>query len=712
VTSPVRTVSAPPAPPAPDRQPRTARAFRADIQGLRAIAVSLVLLFHLWPNRLGGGFVGVDVFFVISGFLITSHLYSRPPRTGRDLAAFWSRRVRRLLPASLLVLAATAVATRLVAPETQWAATAHEVIAAAMYVENWQLARSSVDYLAAENAASPVQHFWSLSVEEQFYLVWPVLMLLLVALSRRRGWRSGAVVSAGLGVVVAASLAFSVTATVAEPASAYFITPTRIWELGVGALLAIAAAGAGPRLSATPGWLRALLAWAGLGAILVAGLRYTGATPFPGWQAALPVLGAAAVIGARAGETGASPVRLLALRPVQLLGDISYSVYLWHWPMVVLVPYVSGSHLGRLDKAAIILLTAVLAWLSKTYVEDRFRFAVQGVPVRRSFQLAAAGMAVVVALGVAQTVEVGRREDTARATLAKALSSGGPCFGAAALSGGTDCAPSTRGPSVPAPAQAADDKTEAYDRDCFEPAPFTGVRRCVFGDPKGAVSIALVGNSHAGHWLPAVERVARDKGWKVTTFLASECTANRAAVAWDATRKQRGCLGWAGKVLDQTSSGEFDLVVTSERNGRAAAGRTYDDSYPAWLSGYRKVVAGWVRARTNVLVIHDTATPGATLKSVPDCLAQHEDRLLACAGPRRRWVPRDPLVQAAREAGVASVSTVDLNDHLCDGDTCPAVIGGVTVYSDASHMTKTFATTLAPYLEPSLTRAVARASAG
>ena len=316
------------------------------------------------------------------------------PAPRRDLAAFWSRRIRRLLPASLLVLAATAVATRLVAPETQWATTAHEVIAAAMYVENWQLARSSVDYLAAENAASPVQHFWSLSVEEQFYLVWPVLMLLLVALSRRRGWRTGAVVSAGLGVVVAASLAFSVTATVAEPASAYFITPTRIWELGVGALLAIAAAGAGPRLSATPGWLRALLAWAGLGAILVAALRYTGATPFPGWQAALPVLGAAAVIGARAGETGASPVRLLALRPVQLLGDISYSVYLWHWPMVVLVPYVSGSHLGRLDKAAIILVTAVLAWLSKTYVEDRFRFAVQGVPVRRSFQLAAAGMAV------------------------------------------------------------------------------------------------------------------------------------------------------------------------------------------------------------------------------------------------------------------------------------------------------------------------------
>ena len=418
------------------------------------------------------------------------------------------------------------------------------------------------------------------------------------------------------------------------------------------------------------------------------------------------------VIGARAGETGLSPVRLLALRPVQLLGDISYSVYLWHWPMVVLVPYVSGSHLGRLDKAAIIAVTAVLAWLSKTYVEDRFRFAVQGVPVRRSFQLAAAGMAVVVALGVAQTVEVGRREDTARATLAKALSDGGPCFGAAALAGGTDCTPSTRGPSVPAPAQAADDKTEAYDRDCFEPAPFTGVKRCVFGDPHGTVSIALVGNSHAGHWLPAVERVAKARGWKVTTFLASECAANRAAVQWDAKAKEQGCLGWAGQ------GARPDVLRGLRPRGhlraqRARRGRhvLQPSSYPVWLAGYRKVVAGWVQARTNVLVIHDTATPGATLKSVPDCIAQHQDRLLDCAGPRSAWVPRDPLVQAAREAGVASVSTVDLNDHLCDGATCPAVIGGVTVYSDASHMTKTFATTLAPYLEPSLTRAVARASA-
>jgi hypothetical protein len=226
------------------------------------------------------------------------------------------------------------------------------------------------------------------------------------------------------------------------------------------------------------------------------------------------------------------------------------------------------------------------------------------------------------------------------------------------------------------------------------------------------VSIALIGNSHAGHWLPALQAVAEQRGWRITTFLASECTANRTAVAWDSIDKQRGCLSWADKVLAATTSEHFDLVVTSERNGRAAVGRSYVDSYADWLTGYRQVIADWARAGSNVLVIHDTATPGATLRSVPDCLAQHPERITMCAGQRRLWVPRDPLAQAAREAHRKDISVVDLNDHLCDRLTCPPVVGGVTVYSDASHMTKTFASSLAPYLAPALVDGVARRAKG
>jgi hypothetical protein len=205
--------------------------------------------------------------------------------------------------------------------------------------------------------------------------------------------------------------------------------------------------------------------------------------------------------------------------------------------------------------------------------------------------------------------------------------------------------------------------------------------------------------------------VAERRGWKVTTFLASECSINAAPVQWDTPAKQTGCLDWAERVLAETSEG-YDLVVTSVRNGRAAVDTPYQESYPRWLDGYRTVVTGWRDSRTNVLVIHDTATPGATLKSIPDCIAEHEDDLMACSGPRSAWVPADPLVEAAEEAGSPRISTTDLNDYLCDGDLCAPVIGGVTVYSDASHLTRTYATTLAPYLEPELTAGVARAGRG
>jgi hypothetical protein len=225
------------------------------------------------------------------------------------------------------------------------------------------------------------------------------------------------------------------------------------------------------------------------------------------------------------------------------------------------------------------------------------------------------------------------------------------------------------------------------------------------------VSVALIGNSHAGHWLPALQQVAERRGWKVTTYLASECSINAIPVAWDTRAKQTGCLDWAQKVLTETSQG-FDLVVTSIRNGRPAVDTPLGESYPQWLEGYRAVVSGWKDSRTNVLVIHDTATPGATVQSIPDCIAEHEDDLMACAGPRSAWVPADPLVQAADEADTPRISTVDLNDYLCAGDVCAPVIGGVTVYSDGSHLTKTYATTLAPYLEPELTAGVARAGQG
>lgn len=685
--------------------------FRTDIQGLRAIAVSIVLLYHLWPNRLSGGFVGVDVFFVISGFLITSHLIRRMPTTGRDLGQFWAKRIRRLLPAALLVLGVTLVASRIFGTETQWGNTAKEIMAATLYLQNWRLAQTSVDYLAAENTASPVQHFWSLSVEEQFYLIWPIVILVLALIARRRGVEALKVVLAGLTAVVGVSLAYSIYATWSEPARAYFVTPTRVWELGAGALLAVvhslrASGRSAETTGEHSGVCASLLSWAGMIAIAVTAFTYTGKTPFPGWQALLPVMGAVAVIGAFSAPKNFSPTRILKVWPIQWMGDISYSVYLWHWPLVVLLPAVSGGHLGRLDKVVIIAASLILATLTKIFVEDAFRFGNKRPALKRTYALAAVGMSLVLILSGLQIVEVQHRQARARQALEQALSGDNPCFGAAAMTGSRQCEPVPYGDIVPAPAEASHDKSDAYTDDCWVHPPFKTTKSCTFGDKNGKVSIALLGNSHAGQWLPALQEIAKQKHWKITTFLASECTPTTTQVVWDTTAKQAGCLRWSKTVQRQIVTGDFDLVVDSNRNLHPAVGSTLGESQRPWQSGYEDYLRSFGRTGMSVLVIRDNPFPG---RSVPDCIAENHDHLGRCTGRRDKWLPKDPLVAAVKQLDNPRIRSVDLTDYFCQAGKCPAVIGGVIVYFDASHITKTYARTLAPYLMRPLDEALARA---
>ena len=349
----------------------TSRAsVRPEIQALRAVAIGCVVLYHFWPAVLPAGFVGVDVFFVVSGFLITGLLLRDAERFGRvRLRDFYGRRVRRILPAALVVLSACAVATLLVAPRVEWRPFLQQVLSSALYVQNWHLARDSQIPRRADLESTPVQHFWSLSVEEQFYLLWPLLIIAALWLAVRLGRRRLVVVAAVLGVATVASYVHGVALTAQDHNLAYFSTFARAWEFGVGGLLALAPAIVGERLRRT----RALATWLGLAAIAAAALTFTDHELFPGVIALVPVLGTAAVIWAGMPRAALSLAPVVALRPVQWFGDLSYSLYLWHWPIIMFTPFI----LGRPSEAPVMVLLLVIsiavAAASKRWIEDPFR---------------------------------------------------------------------------------------------------------------------------------------------------------------------------------------------------------------------------------------------------------------------------------------------------------------------------------------------------
>lgn len=670
--------------------------FRADIQGLRAIAVALVVIYHLWPQHFTGGFLGVDVFFVISGFLITSHLMKSPPRTPSDFAGFWARRIRRLLPAAFLVLASTAVAVRMLAPDTQWKDGGWQIISSAFYIQNWALATSSVDYLAADDAASPVQHFWSLSVEEQFYLLWPLLIALGAWWAVRKNLKVRTAVRAVVIAVVGLSLAYSVYYTAADPGPAYFATPTRMWELGLGGLVAV--------LSSEilrSGALRTVLAWVGILAIIWSGFTYTGLMPFPSYTALLPVGATALVLWVRA-QGKMSPAPLLGWRPIQYLGDISYSVYLWHWPIIALLPLVSGA-LGPVDKLAVLGLSVVLAALTKSLVEDRFRFTRILKGTGATYRFAVIGMIVMLLVGGGLVLESTLRTNQASAVAAQAEAKGGACFGAEAITRGAElCPPDNAGPMVPEPAVAKDDKSAAYADGCWSNQPFTDRPVCTYGH--GPTQVALVGNYHAGHWLPALRRLADEKGWTIKTFLVSRCNPSDARQKFDTEALSTNCYDYGQWVLEQTAHGQFDKIITSERQSVPVEGTSWANTAGPAQAGYASYLKKWTASGTPVSVIRDIPYPGQKISNIPDCLAEHTSAQQDCSGTPSSWKWMDPLAAAAKQADSRKVDVVDMTKYFCADGKCPAVIGGVVAYFDGSHMTSTYSRSLSDFLGQALAK--------
>ncbi len=677
-------------------QPATPQ--RVEIQALRALSVGAVLAYHLWPAVVPGGYVGVDAFFVISGFLITAHLLREVDRTGTvSLARFWARRVRRLLPASLLVATATATAVLLVVPVTVWGQFFRDIVAASVYVLNWWLARQAVDYLAAGGIASPVQHFWSLSLEEQFYLVWPLLVIAAMAVARRESWSWRRTLAVTLVSVTAVSFALGVVMTWTHPAEAYFLTPTRAWQFGLGGLLALACARRGLRPVVSPA-LASVASWAGIGLILTSCFVYGATTPFPGIAALLPVAGVLLVIAAGEPRHPLSPMRVYDARGVQWLGKVSYSAYLWHWPPIVILPYMLGRPLDLPWSLTILAGTLVLAELTHRFVEDPVRWApfltTRSPAVTFGVLFAAAAVALIPAVGGLATLELEKRED-ARII---AASDGLECFGADAVGpDGTLCQPPGLAKVVPGPGVATDDVPSVYNDRCRVETDEPGVKECVISDADGDVRIAAVGDSHLAQWVTPLADLGVERGWHVTLFFKAACPFSAAA---DSVRTAESdpatCADWNESVEERLLKGGFDGVITS-----ASAQYVFDggSSAESATAGYRERWQVLTSSGMPVAVLSDSPqVPQATI----DCVGDVANPASDCGWPAGRATARTHVLEDAAR-GLSDVEYVDLTDHFCVSGTCPAVVGSVLVYRDeSSHVTDTYARTLLPHLEMAL----------
>lgn len=668
--------------------------FQPHIQGLRAIAVLLVVVYHIWPGRLTGGYVGVDVFFVVSGFLITGQLARELQRTGRiALPSFWAKRVRRLLPASITVLVFCALAMIFILPMSSLPAEVRELLASTFYVENWALALSSVDYLALQDATT-TQHYWSLSLEEQFYVLWPLLLLgatwLGVRFVAAKRWFSLVTVVA---VVTVASLATSILYTATNPAEAYFVTFTRIWEFGIGALLVLL-----PKLRPRGAWAHNIVGYTGLAMILAAGWFFDRDTLFPGYTALLPVIGTALVITADRRERWWDVGSVLSGRPQRFIGDVSYSMYLWHWPLIIAAPYVPGWGMGGWNRVALIGITILLAWLTKIAIEDPARewgFFVHRKP-RFTYMGALALMGVsTLAIGAAWATVQPKFE--AAAAQLEAVSENPPeCFG---VSGGPDCVnPELAGVVIPDAGFGNADKPGHVE--CFVQLAETEARSCTFGSTEpGAPRIALIGDSHAYQYIEAVIEVAESNGWSLTTYLKGACPWTTAPVGTLALGATDSCSPWRANVADALAAEEpFDAVITT-----ALATTPYrvsaQERDAVITQGF---VDAWGQARgAEIVVIADnpvfSVDPNKCLKvSAPsECT---ESRAFALAEV-------DGVAEAARAAGAV---LIDFTDQYCTVEVCRSVVGGANVYRDKDHLTNTFVLTMKPAITEALKEALAR----
>ncbi|MGI8947374.1 MAG: acyltransferase family protein [Ornithinimicrobium sp.] len=666
--------------------------LRGDIEGMRAVAVLLVLLYHARVPGISGGFAGVDVFFVISGFLITSLLLREVRQHGSiSIIGFYARRARRLLPAATVVLIATGMLGYAVLPAAARGDLGRDIVASTFYVVNWALARRSVDYLAEDATPSAVQHYWSLSVEEQFYLLWPLLMIgavLLAAKTRTGPFRMMGLV---LGVITLTSLLWSVIDTSRAPDTAYFVTTTRVWELGIGAMLAFAV----PRLRGLSRSAAEILALLGVAAVAACAVLVTASTPWPGSAALLPVLGTAAVVAAGCSGSTTRTGSVLGAAPLRFLGGISYSLYLWHWPMLVYLDEVRPGT-GLRGRMLVMALAILLAWLTKIAVEDpiRFRSSLAGAPLG-TLTWAGATMTASAALAltlVLSTPTLG--SDLPDWALGARALTQDPASQRPEVTADPSAALTATGRVYPDPELATEDVPQLYDDGCQVQTGVAEPATCDYGDTESNRVVAVVGDSKVGQWLPALDVIGVQEGWLIRTYTKSRCSWTDATLSVEG-QPYDDCSEWGKRVLADLTGPDKPMVVVTSSGSDVADGGASGSGSASLVEGY---LTYWRQLQTNdveVIALADNPGPGPG-KQVYTCVGDNPQDYTVCNFPASEG-RGTPSLRAATQR-LPGVRFIDLSPWLCPDQVCSAVIGNVLVYRQGSHVTAAYAETMAQVL--------------
>ena len=637
--------------------------FRPDIEGLRGAAILLVVLFHAGVPALAGGFVGVDLFFVLSGYFITGLLVREQAESGGvNLMEFYGRRALRLLPSLIVVLLVTLAAVMWLYAPIDQPTIAANARAVALSAGNYEFARTAVDYFSS--AANPLLHTWSLAVEEQFYVVWPLLFLLVGAMAERR-------LLAALAIAGLASFAASLWLTTTAQPWAFFGMPTRIWEFALGGVVALLLRPSAER-DARRG---ALLQIAALAAIGFAVISYDRATSYPGVAALVPALAAAALLVGGAWAPASAASRMLSTPALRWLGRLSYAWYLWHWPLVG-IGVVLDRDIGVAGRLVWSGAALGLAWLTQRFIESSAR---EGRLARiRTEWLAPA--ALVVSVGAALVAHGALRVAERRV-------------------------------ASPEQRTLAMARRDRMQHDCWATTVDDLKGPCELGDRTSSTVIMLLGDSHAEHWLAGLDRAGRERGWKIVAMVKGGCPVADMPELMNARLKRyyHECTRYREAMLQRIVSARPAAVILSSWDHYIPPDGTGSDRQVTpemWRRGLRRTYERLTGAGLPVVAIRGTPR---TWFDVPACLSRQAARLPfagPCSYERARSLSPAALEAQAAAARGLPIRFVDMNDQICPTRECGVVRNGVVVFTDDNHLTASFSRSMAPVLGARLAAAL------